>query len=212
MSLVEAFATAIKFFNWKKVCLITWLFSSEALDHLISKGQRSNYSCMLLNRIFSISEVTLDPLIGLPNRLQLLDSILIPVTNASTRDIWVIFIYMYLGDTSRPVVCMPFSDHYHWRPSPTPGPRSNTSWPCLPLRSPLCTTHTRSPLRTTTANTITTTLLWSLPIPQTDNVAGIGIGHSQRSYCDTSHIYPDGAEAGRQEFAQALYPKEGSTR
>ena len=63
-----------------------------------------------------------------------------------------------------------------------------------------------------TVNTITTTLLWSLPIPQTDNVAGIGIGHSQRSYSDTSHIYPGGAEAGRQELAQALYPKEGSTR
>ena len=41
----------------------------------------------------------------------------------------------YLGGTSRRAVCMPSSDHYQKRPSPLPGPRSNTSWPCLPLRA-----------------------------------------------------------------------------
>ena len=35
MSPVEAFATAIKFFDRQKVCLIAWSFSSEGLNHLI---------------------------------------------------------------------------------------------------------------------------------------------------------------------------------
>ena len=38
MSPVEAFATAIKMFDRQKVCLITSLFPSEALDRLIFKG------------------------------------------------------------------------------------------------------------------------------------------------------------------------------
>ena len=41
---LEAFATAIKFFDRQKVCLIAWSFPSEALDYLISKGQKSNCS------------------------------------------------------------------------------------------------------------------------------------------------------------------------
>ena len=38
---VEAFATAIKFFDWQKIRS----FISEALDGLILKGQRSDCSC-----------------------------------------------------------------------------------------------------------------------------------------------------------------------
>ena len=41
---VEVFATTINFFDWQKVWLIAWLFPSEALDCLIFKGQRSNWS------------------------------------------------------------------------------------------------------------------------------------------------------------------------
>ena len=48
MSPVEAFATAIKFFDLQKPCLIAQSFPSEALDCLISKGQRSNSSHMFL--------------------------------------------------------------------------------------------------------------------------------------------------------------------
>ena len=39
MSPVEAFATAIKFFDRQKVCSIASSFPSEALDRLIFKGQ-----------------------------------------------------------------------------------------------------------------------------------------------------------------------------
>ena len=39
---------AIKFFEWQKVCLITWSFPSEALDCLIFKGQRSNCNSWFL--------------------------------------------------------------------------------------------------------------------------------------------------------------------
>ena len=44
MSPIEAFATAIKFFDRQKVCLIASSFPSEALDCSIFKGQRSNSS------------------------------------------------------------------------------------------------------------------------------------------------------------------------
>ena len=40
MSPVEALATVIKFFDRQKVCLIAWLFPSEALDRLISRGSK----------------------------------------------------------------------------------------------------------------------------------------------------------------------------
>ena len=45
---VEAFMTVIKFFDQQKVCLIACSSPSEALDCLISKGQRSNCCCAFL--------------------------------------------------------------------------------------------------------------------------------------------------------------------
>ena len=40
MSPVEVLVTAIKFFDWQKVCLIAWSFPSEALDRLICQGSK----------------------------------------------------------------------------------------------------------------------------------------------------------------------------
>ena len=59
---VEAFATAIMFFDQQKLCLIARSFPSEALDCLISKGQRSNCSHMFLIAQHFIGP--LDPLIA----------------------------------------------------------------------------------------------------------------------------------------------------
>ena len=47
MSPVEAFVTAIKMFDRQKVCLIAWSFPSEALDHLIFKGQSQKVKLQL---------------------------------------------------------------------------------------------------------------------------------------------------------------------
>ena len=41
MSPVEVFATTIKIFDWQKTVLDRLIVPSEALDHLIFKGQRS---------------------------------------------------------------------------------------------------------------------------------------------------------------------------
>ena len=73
MSPVEAFATGIKIF----VCLIAWFFT----------GQRSICSHAFLILWFSQFGGHLDPLIGSQKGLWSLDSIFIPVANASTRDI-----------------------------------------------------------------------------------------------------------------------------
>ena len=74
----EAIATGIKVFDQLKVCLITWSFPSEALD------------CV----IFKESKIKLQPhiicwFVDFTKGLWSLDSILIPVTNASTQDIQV---------------------------------------------------------------------------------------------------------------------------
>ena len=78
---------ACKIFDQQKVCLIAWSFPSEALDHLILMGQRSNCSCLFMILWFSQFTGYLDPLIGSHKGLWLLDSILIPVANASTHDL-----------------------------------------------------------------------------------------------------------------------------
>ena len=73
----------IKFFDWQKVYLIAWLFPSEALYCLISKGQGSDCSSAFLIVDFSSSEVTLIPW-SAPKRAWSLDSYLIPVASTST--------------------------------------------------------------------------------------------------------------------------------
>ena len=55
MAPVEAFVTGIKIFGWQKVCLITWLFPSEAFDRLIFNGSKVTlYSCILDTLIFTV--------------------------------------------------------------------------------------------------------------------------------------------------------------
>ena len=81
MSPVEAFATGIKIFDRQKVCLIALSVLLRPLITWFITGQRSNCSHAFLVLDFRSSEV---PLIGSQNWvLWSLDSILIPVANAS---------------------------------------------------------------------------------------------------------------------------------
>ena len=87
MSPVEGFVTGIKIFDRQKNVLDRLIIPSKALYRLIFTGQRSNWSCTFL--ILSFSQFTgyLDLLIGSQKGFWSLDSILILVTNTSTRNI-----------------------------------------------------------------------------------------------------------------------------
>ena len=93
---IEVFVTGIKNLDRWKSSLITWSLRSEALDPLILqefKGQKRNHASLVSEKVhwsvdFSCSESSwsLDCLL---KECWSLDSILIPVANASTGDAYV---------------------------------------------------------------------------------------------------------------------------